>query len=37
MTNSKITVAPTNVTNGIYFVKVNLEDGTSKNFKIIKQ
>ena len=35
--NSKITVTPMNMTNGIYFVKISSEDGTSESFKIIKQ
>ncbi|MBP6588343.1 MAG: T9SS type A sorting domain-containing protein [Flavobacterium sp.] len=37
MLNSKITVTPMNMTNGIYFVKISSEDGTSESFKIIKQ
>ena len=37
ITNSKIAIAPMNITNGIYFVKVSFEDGTSESFKIIKQ
>lgn len=35
--NSKITVAPMNITSGIYFVKISFENGTSESFKIIKQ
>jgi uncharacterized lipoprotein YddW (UPF0748 family) len=35
--NSKIIVAPMNMTNGIYFVKISFENGTSESFKIIKQ
>ena len=35
--NSKISVAPINITNGIYFVKISFENGTSESFKIIKQ
>ncbi|NDP27822.1 MAG: family 10 glycosylhydrolase [Flavobacterium sp.] len=35
--NSKITIAPVNITNGIYFVKISFEDGTSESFKIMKQ
>ncbi len=35
--NSKIVVAPMNITSGIYFVKISFENGTSESFKIIKQ
>ncbi|MBC7847700.1 MAG: family 10 glycosylhydrolase [Flavobacterium sp.] len=35
--NSKIAVAPMNLTNGIYFVKISFENGTSESFKMIKQ
>lgn len=37
LSNSKITVAPINILNGIYFIKISFEDGTSESFKIIKQ
>ena len=35
--NSKIAVAPMNLTSGIYFVKISFENGMSESFKIIKQ
>ena len=34
---SKITVSPTNLVRGIYFVKVSFENGSSESFKIIKK
>ena len=37
MENSKISVAPININNGIYFVKITFENGSSESFKIIKQ
>ena len=36
ITNSKITVSPTNISNGIYFAKISFEDGSSESFKVIK-
>lgn len=35
--NSKITIAPTYLSKGIYFAKISFENGTSESFKIIKQ
>ena len=35
--NSKITIAPTSLSKGIYFTKISFENGTSDSFKIIKQ
>ena len=35
--NSKISVTPTNIPSGIYFVKISFENGASESFKIIKQ
>jgi len=37
ITNSKIAIAPMNITNGIYYVKISFENGTTESFKIIKQ
>lgn len=37
ISNSKISIAPINITNGVYFVKISLENGTSESFKMIKQ
>lgn len=37
ITNSKITLTPLNITNGIYFVQVSFKNGSSESFKIIKQ
>jgi uncharacterized lipoprotein YddW (UPF0748 family) len=37
ISNSKITVAPINLASGIYYVKVNFENGNSESFKIIKK
>lgn len=37
ITNSKIAIAPMNITNGIYYVKISFDNGTSESFKIIKQ
>jgi len=33
----KIIVSTTELSNGLYFVKINLDNGTSENFKMIKQ
>ena len=35
--NSKITIAPTHLSKGIYFAKISFDDSTSESFKIIKQ
>ncbi|MBP4139349.1 family 10 glycosylhydrolase [Flavobacterium geliluteum] len=35
--DSKILVQPTNVESGIYFVRINFENGSSESFKIIKK
>lgn len=35
--NSKISIAPINMTNGVYFAKISFEDGSSESFKIIKK
>ena len=37
ISNSKITVTPTNIANGIYLAKISFENGNSESFKIIKQ
>ena len=36
-TNSKIKIAPTNLNSGIYYVRIDFENGTSESFKIIKK
>ncbi|HWR94679.1 MAG TPA: family 10 glycosylhydrolase [Flavobacterium sp.] len=35
--NAKITIAPTQLSKGIYFVKISFENGASESFKVIKK
>ncbi|MEM8522430.1 family 10 glycosylhydrolase [Flavobacterium sp. PL12] len=35
--DSKVKVAPTNLNSGIYYVRIDFENGTSESFKIIKR
>ena len=37
ISNAKITVAPINLNSGIYYVRINFENGSSESFKTIKK
>ena len=37
ISNAKITVAPINLNSGIYYVRINFENGSSESIKIIKK